>query len=432
MRRYSSGDWYALVTNDGVAMLPNNVTPELVESVWLALGDGGGLAAVLEGIVGGFGTSLSALPPFAVVSRATSGDEVRVAVRGPLEVRAAAVGGDVVVAGLGVTTWNERGVSGVESVMVGIPGVGSPRLPINDGVVLADQITFEFGERATPPASVEPAVALELPEPSPDEPRAEVARTEERRVEEPEPGPEVSEEPAPSGETTIAPLVGEPFEGGTADDEASATEDYDRLLFGDTTKRSVEGAAVRSSDEAFAEAPLTAPALISGLPQFASPPSSEGSALPELGDHDGETISTAKLRAMLAREGSVTGAAGSGGVAPDPKVPAVLVVSTGERVALDRGAVVGRRPQLVRVQGSNVPRLVTVPSPSQDISRSHVELRLVGQDLLAVDLNTTNGTRLLRPGFDPIRLQPAEPTILVSGDRLDLGDGVELGFEGLR
>jgi hypothetical protein len=61
-----------------------------------------------------------------------------------------------------------------------------------------------------------------------------------------------------------------------------------------------------------------------------------------------------------------------------------------------------------------------------------VELRVVGQDLLAVDLNTTNGTRLLRPGLDPVRLQPGDPTILMDGDRLDLGDGVELRFEGLR
>ena len=66
------------------------------------------------------------------------------------------------------------------------------------------------------------------------------------------------------------------------------------------------------------------------------------------------------------------------------------------------------------------------------VNHQPVKADLVGQDVLAVDLNTMNGTRLLRPGCDPVRLQPGDSTILVAGDSLDLGDGVELAFEGLR
>ncbi len=98
---------------------------------------------------------------------------------------------------------------------------------------------------------------------------------------------------------------------------------------------------------------------------------------------------------------------------------------------LDRSAIIGTRPKLNRVQGGNVPHLVSVESPNSEISRNHLELRVEGADLLAIDLNSTNGTMLLRIGADPVRLQPREAHLLVGGDQLDLGDGVLLSFEGL-
>ena len=78
-----------------------------------------------------------------------------------------------------------------------------------------------------------------------------------------------------------------------------------------------------------------------------------------------------------------------------------------------------------------VPHLVSVTSADRSISSSHVELRVEGEDVLAVDLDSMNGTRLLRPGVDPVRLHPGQPSLLVAGDRLDLGDGVVLSFEGI-
>jgi len=100
---------------------------------------------------------------------------------------------------------------------------------------------------------------------------------------------------------------------------------------------------------------------------------------------------------------------------------------------LDRPLVVGRRPRSPKGanQGGDgaLHRIVTVPSPQQDISRSHVEVRLEGWNVLAVDLNTTNGTTLLRPGQSPLRMHPGDPLLVVSGDVVDLGDGVTLAFE---
>lgn len=78
-----------------------------------------------------------------------------------------------------------------------------------------------------------------------------------------------------------------------------------------------------------------------------------------------------------------------------------------------------------------MPRMLQVRSPSGDISRSHVEVRLDGWHVLLVDLNSTNGTRLLRPGQAPRRLGTGESVMLFAGDTADLGDGVSLGFEDL-
>lgn len=106
-------------------------------------------------------------------------------------------------------------------------------------------------------------------------------------------------------------------------------------------------------------------------------------------------------------------------------------ISTGGGFLLDRGAVIGRRPRASRVSGDDVPQLVTVPSPQQDISRTHLELRLEGWHVIATDLGATNGTALERIGQRPRRMPPREGVVLHDGDRIDLGDGVVLTVKGL-
>jgi hypothetical protein len=108
---------------------------------------------------------------------------------------------------------------------------------------------------------------------------------------------------------------------------------------------------------------------------------------------------------------------------------AVAVLVSGERIPLGRGVVIGRRPRSRRVEDGRVPRLVTVDSPGEDISRSHLELRIDDWNLVAVDLSSTNGTLLLREGAAPQRLRPEASTILQLGDRLDLGDGQVVTIE---
>ncbi|WP_152354453.1 FHA domain-containing protein [Brachybacterium subflavum] len=120
-----------------------------------------------------------------------------------------------------------------------------------------------------------------------------------------------------------------------------------------------------------------------------------------------------------------------GGVRTVARPPLGMIgISTGGRFLLDRSAIIGRRPRASRVSGDDVPQLITVPSPQQDISRSHVALRLEGWHVVAEDLRTTNGTTLLRSGESPQRLRSGQSPVLADGDRLDLGDGVVLTLMG--
>nr|BFF09415.1 hypothetical protein GCM10025699_07180 [Microbacterium flavescens] len=144
-----------------------------------------------------------------------------------------------------------------------------------------------------------------------------------------------------------------------------------------------------------------------------------------LGDHDGETISLAEARAQRAAD-SVPPLA-----PPRPPAPGRIRVSSGQVVTLDRTVVIGRRPRSTRVSGTDLPHLVAVDSPQQDISRSHVELRVEGDSIVATDLHTTNGTTLIRAGVDPMRLHPGEGTVVVPGDVIDLGDGITVAIEEL-
>ncbi|WP_347754552.1 FHA domain-containing protein [Agrococcus sp. ProA11] len=201
-----------------------------------------------------------------------------------------------------------------------------------------------------------------------------------------------------------------------------------------------------------AAAPV-APALPSA-PAVPSAPAADAAA-GETGDHDGMTITAAEARRLQEeRERRQEAAPATGplvlsALCPDGHVNApgsvrctlcgapvdertaaqrarpevaVAVLPSGERVPLGRGVVIGRRPRSRRVESGRVPRLATVDSPSEDVSRSHVELRVEDWNLVAIDLSSTNGTLLLREGAAPQRLRPEAATILQLGDRLDLGD----------
>ncbi|WOF22661.1 FHA domain-containing protein [Microbacterium betulae] len=147
---------------------------------------------------------------------------------------------------------------------------------------------------------------------------------------------------------------------------------------------------------------------------------------------DGVVTPSAPARGVVGRAGAPVAAPRPGRLVPfgTRAVFGRIRLSGGDVVELDRPVVVGRRPRGVRAT-DEAPRLVTVESPSSDISRSHVEVRPDADGVVVVDLHSTNGTTLLRGGAAPVQLYPGEHTLVVSGDVVDLGDGVTIAFEDL-
>jgi hypothetical protein len=150
-----------------------------------------------------------------------------------------------------------------------------------------------------------------------------------------------------------------------------------------------------------------------------------------LDDHDGLTILSSDLQTIRDQLPSWAGDAVPGPfrVAAKELVPARLMLSTGQVVVLDHAVLLGRAPQASRVTNKELPRLVTVPSPQQDISRTHAEVRTDGDDILVTDLHSTNGVLVSRPGEQAHRLHPGEATVIARGEIVDLGDGVTFTVE---
>ncbi|MFJ2317739.1 FHA domain-containing protein [Glutamicibacter sp. NPDC087661] len=98
---------------------------------------------------------------------------------------------------------------------------------------------------------------------------------------------------------------------------------------------------------------------------------------------------------------------------------------------LNRSVILGRQPSAAAIKSDTEPRLLKVESPSGDISRSHLHVRVEGWHVQLVDLGATNGTVLLREGQRPRRLSRHQEIMLINGDVADLGDGVSIRFEDL-
>ncbi len=146
------------------------------------------------------------------------------------------------------------------------------------------------------------------------------------------------------------------------------------------------------------------------------------------GDHDGHTVMVSEL--PKDQDMTIVPGLGDTDLYDEPgQVPAgtpalSLSVSTGAEVPLDRPVLIGRAPESSRFSAGVQPRLVTVPSPQQDISRTHVEVRAEGGSAVVTDLNSTNGTVLVQPGTPPRRLHAGEGASVPAGTLIDLGDGV--------
>lgn len=240
--------------------------------------------------------------------------------------------------------------------------------------------------------------------------------------------------PAPSGSTRTvrlpgtgpdAPAVPAPPAPGAAAPGAPATAAAPAVP-----------AAASSAVTAIA-APVTAPTPIPVAPSAAVPvrparelpdvlppfrPNGEG----DLADADDATLLATDLPAFLAAENPAAPAPFAA-----PVVQHHVRLVTGERVPLDRPILVGRAPHHAATgPGGPAPRLVVVPSPSGDISRTHARLEVSDGRVLVTDLDSTNGLQVrIDPYRPPMRPRPGVPTAIDAGAVVDLGDGVLLTIE---
>ncbi|HEY5319569.1 MAG TPA: FHA domain-containing protein [Galbitalea sp.] len=92
-------------------------------------------------------------------------------------------------------------------------------------------------------------------------------------------------------------------------------------------------------------------------------------------------------------------------------------------VWLDVESYVGRRPSSPRILSGRMPRLVRVPSPAQEVSSTHIEVRQLGASVVVTDLKSTNGSVIIAPGSLLRKLRQGESVVVIPGTLIDIGDG---------
>jgi hypothetical protein len=98
-------------------------------------------------------------------------------------------------------------------------------------------------------------------------------------------------------------------------------------------------------------------------------------------------------------------------------------VGAGDAYALERPAYLGRKPSAPRILTGPAPQLVSVGSPRQEVSSTHLEIRQEGTTVVVTDLRSTNGTTVSAPGADRLTLRQGQSVVVAPGTRIDIGDG---------
>ncbi len=367
--RFAAGDWYAVAGERVTVLLPGSQR-DRVAHLWDLTDSGADVDAVLDALLAG---GLSSLDHFALVAHGD--DATRLIVRGAPTATVSSSAGDDLVSATPGTTWAERLVTGVTSLRVTLTGDGEADRVLTPGLARVSVVEFGAPTASGTPApaaasaAVEPAPVTPEPEPEVVEPESEVVEPEPEVV---EPEPVAHPEPVAEPAAAAAPLhFGEPDDDPTPTGETPVVRDewYDR-----------DG-----------QTQVGSPA-----PDFDRPPIPGQEIAPE--------------------------------VVSQPV--ASLIFSTGDVVAVDRTVLVGRAPEARRFASHDQPHVVTVASPQQEISSTHLEIRPgAGADhgsAIATDLGSTNGTVLAQPGLEPEELTPGIAVSLIPGAVLDLGDGVTI------
>jgi hypothetical protein len=431
---YTPGEWVVLSGPTSLVVLepPNHDWASLINTLWdqvVASRSITDLASLLATF------KIDELPSFGAFFWTAEG--MRSLVRGQISVIDLATG-KVVADGQGIQTWSEVGLSGVEHVRVDLPHEGDAtllELPLVVGAVRASSVSLDASDGAQ--------VSSPQGQPTP----AELLADKSELTTEPLPAPaaespgvrtvELSVDEIAAIASAETELMTSPFDEPASDTKPDIAESdlaEPEVADPDLAEPDVADSDLAASDVAAPQKLEDAVALNlaedSAAPLFvpAAPPSPDTSAgSAELAilavlcpnGHASEPNATS-CRVC----GSPVGTQGPQLVGPP--VLAVLRASNGTSAEVDRPILVGRAPSSDR-SSSRTPRLMTVPSPNHDISRTHLEVAPDEWQVVVTDLNSTNGTILVPPGGgNGQQLAPGERIPVQVGTVLELGDGVSV------
>ncbi|MFD9700860.1 FHA domain-containing protein [Lentzea sp. NPDC059081] len=395
---YVPGTWVAVVGESTWLLLAVAPETELVRRCWELVRSDQPLDEVIAAIMD---EGFRAVSGFALVRFAAG--EKRAVVRGGARLQVMREAGDVEeISAAGVGTWVDRNLEDVARLRVAI-GSGGSSLPVHAGVVLASELVVTLTDvPVSLPQPAEPVVAVPdvvvpevvVPAPPPEVVEHTVVVQEEPvREQAPPPVPQVTQMTGVIQSFDWAPQPAAPAPAWAEPEPEPVTQ---------TVLRS----NASPNDTRMLHAGRTGGARLARAKRC---PAGHLSSDYAVHCRVCEVPLPHQDAAMLAMP-----------------VLGLLRLSNGDTIALDRDVVMGRDPS-GDVRGAN---LVQVGRENDtDISRTHVDVRLSGWDVLVRDLGSTNGTTVSRPGCPPEKLAPHIEQFLTPGTRVTLGDQVYFTFE---
>ncbi|SFN34073.1 FHA domain-containing protein [Mycetocola miduiensis] len=137
--------------------------------------------------------------------------------------------------------------------------------------------------------------------------------------------------------------------------------------------------------------------------------------------HDGETVLRRDIAPPIQDE---TVLRESPLVPNDPKTLLYgFRINGGQAYPLDAVHYFGRNPRQPRIPLPDPSRLVPVVSGSKSVSATHLEIKQIGDSIVATDLKSTNGTSIIPPNGHWRRLRQGESVVVAPGTFIDIGDG---------
>jgi FHA domain-containing protein len=389
---YASGDWLVLCGPASVVVVepPGEGWTPLVAELWeqvLASSSLVDLAARLATY------GLDTMPSFGALFWGADG--MRSLVRGSVTVLDPATGA-VVADGAGIQTWSEVGLGDLRTVRIETASgtaVDQLQLPLVVGAVRASSVVLDAREQARLHSP-----QLESQQPVDEEPAEPFEPT--------EPTDPFGDDPTPAGPSPSA--AGEPVEGEPTELLTEpATEPESELAGPSTAQLELENA-----DTALVALPVLPP----GAPV---PPATDGPTVDAVVCPHGHANppGTSRCHDCGVRIADQR---------PRPVAQPVLALlrgTDGNEARLDRTVLIGRAPAS---RSGDPVRLLTVPSPSHDISRTHLQVVPDGWRIQVTDLHSTNGTVLITARGERRLLPPGEPVPAELGSVLELADGVSV------